>query len=354
VDSLKQAKYLLLIILPLLVFLISPLASSATKVNYLNQNSKINKMNFTLSGQKKIISSTAKEISQLEKNLNIGNKRYLKTLRKRREIEISLYELQKKSLYFSDKLESKLKTIRTNLRGILINTLGNQDNPSELLARKLMIQNVLKEKKRYEEQLTLNKKYYQQVKVLDERIKEYKIIENELTTVLRNLEFKKRDKTDYYLSKVKQKDRLQSQLERVKIKYSKKGVNKKASIFHAIFKSPIDNFLGLEYKKKGVTFKYKGKMALKAAASGKIVYQGVLSNFGNVIMIDHGKQTRTILLGKFNAKHEKGDAVKAGQVVAYTRATGPKEEKLYFEVRKKNKVQNTFQLIDRNSLAKNN
>ena len=133
----------------------------------------------------------------------------------------------------------------------------------------------------------------------------------------------------------------------------KKSKNIKPLAVNVRFKSPLESFLKIEYNQKGVTFKYKGKLPLKAAASGKIVYKGVLSNFGNVLMIDHGKQTRTIILGKFSSNSKKGSVVKKGQILGYTRGSRLKEEKLYFEVRKKNKVQNTFQLIERKSLANN-
>lgn len=115
----------------------------------------------------------------------------------------------------------------------------------------------------------------------------------------------------------------------------------------------MDEYTGMEFDKKGVTFKYKGRKPVMSTASGKIIYQGTLSNFGNVIMIDHGKETRSIILGKFVPKISKGAIVRTGDILGYTRNSRNQEEKLYFEVRQKNKVQNTILLLNRKSLAKN-
>ena len=83
------------------------------------------------------------------------------------------------------------------------------------------------------------------------------------------------------------------------------------------------------------------------------MYQGTLSNFGNVVMIDHGKETRSIILGKFIPKLSKGAVVKAGDVVGYTRDSRNQEEKLYFEVRKRIKCKIRYCYLRENPQAKN-
>ena len=72
-------------------------------------------------------------------------------------------------------------------------------------------------------------------------------------------------------------------------------------------------------------------------------------------MIDHGNDTRTVLLGQFDFSVKNGDVVNQSQVVGYT---SPKsnsalsEGKIYFEVRKSNLAQNTYLLLDKKSLAR--
>ena len=71
------------------------------------------------------------------------------------------------------------------------------------------------------------------------------------------------------------------------------------------------------------------------------------------MMIDHGNQTRSVLLGHFLPKLKKGQAVRQGQILGYTRGR-ELVEKLYFEVRKKNLAQNTVVLMDKQFLTRNN
>ncbi len=122
------------------------------------------------------------------------------------------------------------------------------------------------------------------------------------------------------------------------------------------FYPPIYSYQGMEYQKKGVTFNFHGKNEVRATKAGKVVYTGTLANYGNVLMIDHGNDTRTVLLGQFDYSVKNGDSVKDAQVVGFTnpRSTnGLGEGRIYFEVRKNNLAQNTYLLLDKKSLAKN-
>jgi murein DD-endopeptidase MepM/ murein hydrolase activator NlpD len=73
-------------------------------------------------------------------------------------------------------------------------------------------------------------------------------------------------------------------------------------------------------------------------------------------MIDHGNDTRTVLLGQFDYNVKNGDAVKASQLVGYTNPRSGNrlgDGKIYFEIRKNNLAQNTYLLLDKKTLAKN-
>jgi murein DD-endopeptidase MepM/ murein hydrolase activator NlpD len=119
---------------------------------------------------------------------------------------------------------------------------------------------------------------------------------------------------------------------------------------------PLFGYNNLEYQKKGVTFNFVGKKEVRATKAGKIVYTGALASYGNVLMIDHGNDTRTVLLGQFDYAVKNGDTVKDSQVVGFTNPrsnSGLGEGRIYFEVRKNNLAQNTYMLLDKKSLARN-
>ncbi len=72
-------------------------------------------------------------------------------------------------------------------------------------------------------------------------------------------------------------------------------------------------------------------------------------------MIDHGNDTRTVLLGQFDYSVKNGDPIAASQIVGYTNPrnqNGLGDGKIYFEVRKNNLAQNTYLLLDKKTLAR--
>ena len=87
-----------------------------------NSQNKISSIQKRIANQKKIISSTAKEITDLEKNLNIGNKRYLSTIKKRKNLETLLFEINSNSQQTVLNLQIKIKNIRKAVRGIVVNS----------------------------------------------------------------------------------------------------------------------------------------------------------------------------------------------------------------------------------------
>jgi septal ring factor EnvC (AmiA/AmiB activator) len=85
---------------------------------------------------------------------------------------------------------------------------------------------------------------------------------------------------------------------------------------------------------------------------GKVVFAGDLASYGQVVLIDHGSDLRTVLLGKMNIKVKKNDTVKDGDILAYTQSDLKESQNLYFEVRKKNTAQNTILWLDLGGVSK--
>lgn len=117
--------------------------------------------------------------------------------------------------------------------------------------------------------------------------------------------------------------------------------------------SPLDNFVNFTGGKKGVTFKYDSKAPIKATAGGEVVYSGELASYGKVIMVDHGHEVRSVILGDLQVKVKKGDKVSQGQILGYTMAEPGIKKSLYYEVRKKNIAQNTLQWLQNNNKLAN-
>ena len=110
----------------------------------------------------------------------------------------------------------------------------------------------------------------------------------------------------------------------------------------------------MEYGKKGVTYKFNSRQLVKTSRGGKVIHTGSLSTYGNVVMVDHGNEVKSIYLGQFLPSVKKGQSVVPGESLGKTFDVAKNEGKLYFEVRKKNKAQNTILLLDKNIATKNN
>ncbi|TNE95609.1 MAG: hypothetical protein EP326_14720 [Deltaproteobacteria bacterium] len=338
--------------LTLLAFVL-PIAVFAAKGPVETNQQSLSKIYSTIKQKSGDISRLQKDITRLESNLGVSNKKYLKVVAKKKEIEAKIFDYSQELNAEQIELEDKISKSKRVLSGLLVNKFSADESLTGLAGQKILIEELATEIKRLQSSLEKIKAQKQEVYELEVRLTEYKNLENELVNLLSSLEFQKKDKAEKYLSAVGDKDRLQASYDKLRSK-KLRLMSKKGMIDLGInFSAPLDSYIGLEFDKKGVTYKYKGSRPVLSTASGKIMYQGTLSNFGNVVMIDHGKETRSIILGKFVPKVSKGAEVKAGDVLGYTRDSRNQEEKLYFEVRKKNKVQNTILLLERKSVAKN-
>lgn len=87
---------------------------------------------------------------------------------------------------------------------------------------------------------------------------------------------------------------------------------------------------------RGLMFKAKAGQPVKAIADGKVVFAQGLRGYGNLIIVDHGRQF-TSIYGYNEALNKRvGQNVSAGDTIAITGNSGPLvDDGLYFEVRHK-------------------
>jgi len=309
--------------------------------------------------QSKIIRGLNREITGLERNLGKSNKRYLTLIEKRRDVETKIYETRQLIRKNGELLSLHLKESKKLLTKAVLNSLAETESGAELVSKKILTQLLAKKIKEIKNQITLNNKKKEAVKTLLLRFKDYSRNEADLSSLLIEMEDKKKRLARNYLDQVKLKEQLQSKYSKIKRKVIKKKSRKVAvkSNIKLRFFSPLEQYTGIEYNKKGITYSFKGQKPVTSTQNGTIAYAGSLSNYGNVIMVDHGKETRSIILGQYAPKVKKGQKVKIGDILGYTKSsysTPGVQGKLYFEVRKKNKAQNTISLMKKEFLVKNN
>lgn len=193
----------------------------------------------------------------------------------------------------------------------------------------------------------------------DSKLTVLKTNEEELAQVIKELENRKKVAMELYLAKVQNKKMAESKVQKQKLTQKIAEVKKvfsQAPVVEKkpdrIFKKPVDDFTTYTASAKGVTFKYHSIQPVKAVGNGKVVFAGDLASYGQVVLIDHGNDLRTVLLGKMDIKVKKNDTVNDGDVLAYTQNETKEDQNLYFEVRKKNTAQNTILWLESASFSK--
>ncbi len=167
--------------------------------------------------------------------------------------------------------------------------------------------------------------------------------ENSLTEQLKELK-DTRSETIVEMSEIEKKiDEL------LKIKFvdntsAASGNNRNFSVI-----MPLESFKESTVVKKGITLRFHESVALLAPANGRVAYLGQLGNLGDVVIIDHGEDYRSILLGKASYTIAAGDEVSKGDVIGHAKigesAAGGTGQ-IYFEVRYKNVPKPVSSFID--------
>lgn len=85
---------------------------------------------------------------------------------------------------------------------------------------------------------------------------------------------------------------------------------------------------------RGILIKADEGAPVRAVASGTVVYSSWLRGFGNLLIVDHGKEFLTVYAYNQSLLKQVGDSVKAGETIALAGNTGGQlDSALYFEVR---------------------
>jgi murein DD-endopeptidase MepM/ murein hydrolase activator NlpD len=330
-----------------------------------------------LEAQNRELSLLSKEVNNVEISIGMNNKKYYKLADERAKLEESLTNAKRNADFDGLNLKKNYNHARSLLMGVLLNKLENTENSSDMLARKIMISKLQERLLDLDGMMKSNKSLQVEVERLNEKLTESMNTEKELLGLMGELEERKKElKSDLELKNKSTLD-MKTRLDEEK---NKMAMNQKSQIAKQTreklapvqiteeiripsqplnvgeYYPPLYSYHNLEYQKKGVTFNFVGKNEVRATKAGKIVYTGALASYGNVLMIDHGNDTRTVLLGQFDYAVKNGDVVKDSQVVGYTNPrsnSGLGEGRIYFEVRKNNLAQNTYMLLDKKSLARN-
>lgn len=295
-------------------------------------------------------------LSTLEKEIGSKNNLYLSSLQaiKQFESDVGLYKeaLKKKRVEVEEAEKENRKILQSYL-------LESENDTTEAWQKKVHLELLKQAQIKLLNKKTELTSFETKVAEFDQKLSELRKNEEELADVLKELEERKKVAMETYLAKVEKKKTIETKVHKARVQKRLAKVKKQlsdapivASKPDRLFARPVDDYLTFTTSKKGVTFKYQATQPVKAVGGGKVVYAGDLSAYGQVVLIDHGNDLRTVLLGKMNIKVKKNDTVRGGDILAYTVNDSKEAQNLYFEVRKKNTAQNTILWLDQSGVSK--
>lgn len=295
-------------------------------------------------------------LTSLEKEIGSKNNLYLSSIEQIKQFEGDVQIYRDKV----NEIEKDLMKAQQDNKHIIQSYLVEVDeSEAEIWQKKIHLELLKQAQVKLKEKEIELKSYQDKVREFDSRLSSLRTNEEELSSVIQELENRKKSTMEQYLAKVEQKKiaekKVQSQKLEKKVTQIKKSFSQAPVVAEKpdrIFKNPLEDFTSFVSSPKGVTFKFQAVQPVKAVGNGKVVFAGDLASYGQVVLVDHGNDLRTVLLGKMDVKVKKNDSVKDGDILAYTHNENKSDQNLYFEVRKKNTAQNTILWLESRGVSK--
>lgn len=339
----------------------------------IKKNSKVKKgLNKSLKKHEKAISATKKEIYKVKKKQKLNKKKLTKLNKKLKNLESELIKRKKlqNEIFYQSYIKPKPGYLQLFLEGKNPNEVSRQINYIGFLTRE-QNENILKINKTKEDisntkkttkkilksATKLRKQKEKSAKKLEKKRKAKKATLNKITKKLKTQKSKKLKlkQDEKKLSSIIKNLMLKLKAEEKKRKAEKKDITSEKKIVD--IKAYKINFAKLKKKLKlpvkgKVIYKYNSKRSdtgtrwkglfikakegsnVKSVAAGQIIFSDWLRGFGNIIIIDHGKNYMSLYGNNDSLLKQKGDYIKGGEVIALSgNSGGNKYNGLYYELR---------------------
>lgn len=305
------------------------------------------KLKNRLASESAAVSKIAAQIRDLEKKLAKTNDGYLESVAAIEKLEKKVQLLKSSLSENAQDISTEYKKSQKALNLYLLESVDD-DNEESLMHKQIYLELLSKKLNALKVAEDRSNKLLESINLYDQQLTKTRIEEESIYQVIVELENRKKSMSQTYISKLETKNRVESTLDKIVAKTkAKQKVFGKISIKNIMIpmKTPLDDYIELVQNKDAVIFKYKDTVQLKAPASGKIVYTGELANYGKLIMIDHGDDVKSVLLGDIKIKVARGNSVEQGQLLGYTVSDPGVVKSLHYEIRKKSKPVNALSWI---------
>ncbi len=320
-----------------------------------NINKKSSQLGVNLKDQNEKILQITEKIKQLEGELDNKNREYIDLIESKKNLDVDLEIANKELEDIEIKIDQIRKSAQAVLNSIIVGSLNKFKDETDIVIEQMLSAEIVRVGGELDEYATTVADKKKQIDSLQEKNNQIDQTCSDIELTIKNMEQEKQTQANEYVNMVNERDNILENIDNGKLqkKLVKESVTSGESNGQERFESPIKTYSKLDYNKTGITYKISGVVPIYAGESGKVVYQGALSTYGNLIIINHGDDFRSVTFGDFVAKIKKGDEVTKGDILGYTTNKTSPTTKIYFEVRIKDKAQNTIKFLDRRSLTSN-
>ena len=289
------------------------------------------------------------EIKDLDKRISEKNETYVQQMKEMENIDEKVEDYKISLKKSASQISKEYELTKIALNNYLME-VGDSNKRDNLMEKKVYLELLEKKVSDLEKAQEESKNQLASLQSLENTLKNRKMEEGNLYKLIIDLENRKKEVSQKYIDLMEDKNVKQEKLDKIivkikaKRKIQKKSKNGKAPLFKLSL--PLESYSEIKNSKLGVSLVYSETLPISAPYPGKVVYSGELASYGNVLILDHGKEVRSVLLGDIVPKVKKGDIVSKKQLIGYTISDLGTTKSLYFEVRKKDIAQNTSSWIE--------
>ena len=339
----------------------------------IKKNSKVKKgLNRSLKKHEKEISATKREIFKVKKKQKNNKKKLAALSKKLKKLEIELLKSKKlqNEILYQTYIKPKPGYLQLFIEGINPNEVSRQinyigyltkaqnDNILKITKTRKKISSTKKSTKKILKDVTqLRKKKEKNARKLEKKKKAKKLTLNKISKKLKSQKNKKlklqqdEKKLSSIIKNLMLKLKAQEKIRKAEKKDTKKEkvvVDKKAYKINFAklkkkLKLPVKGKVLYKYNAKrwdtgtrwkGLFIKAKEGSNVKSVAAGQVVFSDWLRGFGNIIIIDHGKNYMSLYGNNDSLLKQKGEYIKGGEIIALSgNSGGNKYNGLYYELR---------------------
>lgn len=285
------------------------------------------------------------ELLRVENDLGSKNKTYLTTINIKRKIREEIYKIDGRILELEKNVNIKEEQLSSIMMQFLASNMGDHDDIYAEVEKALILDGLKEEVEKFQDMKNIFSNLKEESSELTKNLREYEIAESDVFQLIKELEKEKSLRFEKLTLSSEKRSILKKKLSKIGSKKKKASGSRMGKRMDTSEFIPLAKLINWEKHKNGVNLVGHHGADLVSPRSGKVIYVGQLSAFGNVMILEHDNNVKSILLGELEAEVSKGQKIKLGQTIGKLRSSKKLPAKIYFEYRLENQTFLTDNLV---------